>query len=349
MKWVTQYKEYFVKFKISIEDTLKLYRQIKKEFENRNFSNQVVLKYFKIFVETNTLDFDYEKTLNRCLSIRDDGKSSVTKKKHILLYGEQIGLKKWELYCERQRYTNSKEYKKMSKDEFDLYNKSRAVTKENLSKKYGEQIGLKKWESYCERQRYTNTLEYYVEKYGKEGSSKWKKYNKSKAHTVDNYIKKYGENDGIKKYKQFYENSHKYFYSKISEEMFVEIEKSLNIECKIYYAKNEFGKYNTDSKKYNFYDFVIEDLKICIEFNGDVFHGNPKLYKETDYPNPFNKKLSAKELWEADKIKNNFLKKLGYNVIVIWEKDYLENKEKLIKNTVSYIKEEYVRNRRIYS
>jgi len=348
--WISQYKDYFEKYDICPVKTLALYKLIKKEFEERGFSNQVVLKYFKVFVETNTLDFDFEKTLNRCLLIRGNGNTGVTKNRLLLMYGKEIGLEKWNNYCNKQAYTNSKEYKKMSDKEFDDYNKSRAVTLKNLIKKHGIDEGTKKWNNYCNRQAYTNSLEYYIEKYGnKEGPKKWKLCNKSKAHTIDNYIKRYGENDGLIKYKEYYKNSSNYFYSKISEEMFMEIEKRLNINCKIYYGKNEFGKYNSDSKRYNFYDFVIDELKICIEFNGDVFHGNPSIYEENDHPNPFNKKLTAKQLWEADNVKNKFLEKLGYNVIVIWEKEYLENKEKIINNMVSYIKDEYARNRRIYN
>ena len=66
-----------------------------------------------------------------------------------------------------------------------------------------------------------------------------------------------------------------------------------------------------------FYDFVIPCKKICIEYNGDVFHANPKLYASEDHPNPYNKSITAKEIWEHDRIKINNIMDRGYRVIVV--------------------------------
>ena len=48
-------------------------------------------------------------------------------------------------------------------------------------------------------------------------------------------------------------------------------------------------------------DYFIKDLNICIEFNGTVFHADPRKYKEEDTPNPFNRTLLAKDIWAAEK------------------------------------------------
>jgi len=72
------------------------------------------------------------------------------------------------------------------------------------------------------------------------------------------------------------------------------------------------------------YDFYIPKYNLIIEYNGDYWHCNPIKYE----PNYFNKKkrMYAKEIWEYDKYKLQLCEKYGYNLEVIWEKDFIENK-----------------------
>jgi len=257
-------------------------------------------------------------------------------------YGEVEGRKKFKEYCDRQAYTNSKEYKGMSDSEFKVYNNSRAVTEKNLIKKHGKEKGIKKFQEYCDRQAYTNSEEYYIEKYGAElGKEKYLKYNRMKAHSLENYVNRYGKELGKEKYKSYCENTlaKKSFSSIIANDFFDIIDEG--VKYKSYYARKgkEFGKYNNNLERYTFFDYVIPELKFCIEFNGDVFHGNPKLYEADDYPNPFEKTLKASNIWKTDKIKEYELIKEGYVIIHIWELDYNTNKEKVIENTINKLKE----------
>jgi hypothetical protein len=43
-------------------------------------------------------------------------------------------------------------------------------------------------------------------------------------------------------------------------------------------------------------DFFIKELNLAIEFQGDIFHANPKIFKASDNPNPFRKDLSSSEI-----------------------------------------------------
>jgi hypothetical protein len=66
-------------------------------------------------------------------------------------------------------------------------------------------------------------------------------------------------------------------YSKISMELFTELEKILNDKC--YYGKNEkiVQFYDSDNKYFCFYvDFTYKNK--IIEFYGDAIHGNPLIY-----------------------------------------------------------------------
>lgn len=87
--------------------------------------------------------------------------------------------------------------------------------------------------------------------------------------------------------------------------------------------------YINNSKQFYICDIFIKSINVCIEYNGDYWHCNPIKY-EKDY---FNRKKQkhAYEIWERDNQKINDYKKMGYNVLVIWENDYKNNHEYVIK------------------
>lgn len=55
-----------------------------------------------------------------------------------------------------------------------------------------------------------------------------------------------------------------------------------------------------------------------IEFNGDYWHCNKLFYNE-DYYHAL-KGMTAKEIWEYDKQKIDYLKSCGYEVLIVWGK-----------------------------
>lgn len=250
-------------------------------------------------------------------------KTGVNEEKLISKYGKIEGLKKWKAYKEKQSLTNTFEYKKQKYGwdlhKFEAFNKSRGITKENLINKYGDKLGIQKWETYIQKQKETKSFDYMVNKFG---IDKAKEINKSKALTLSNFINKYGDELGYKKFNN-YINKNYTFYSKKSQKLFKEIDKILNNRYEIFYAiKNTEYGVNT-SIGYKKLDFYIKDLNICIEFNGDVFHANPIYFKDYDCPNPFNKKLTAKEIWNNDLCRYKTLRnEHNIKTIIIWESDY---------------------------
>lgn len=274
--------------------------------------------------------------------LRKYTKGGITKYKCLLLYGKTGALEKWTSYCNRQAYTNTKEYKMnvlgMSDYEVDCYNQSRAVTKKNLIMRYGEDLGNKKWEGYRHRQAYTNTKEYFVEKYGETvGEQKYYNINASKAITHTNLIKKYGEYLGNEKWLDFLNNKKRIGYSKMATKLFEELESKLGNDYTFYYEpKTREMVLNSNGTPY-FYDCYIKELKLIIEFNGDVFHANPKIFNAHDNPNPFDKTLPAEEIWEADNKKVNHALDNGYKIIIIWENELRINTN-LSNIIIEYIK-----------
>lgn len=76
-------------------------------------------------------------------------------------------------------------------------------------------------------------------------------------------------------------------------------------------------------------DECNEDLKIVIEYNGDMWHCNPKTWKSGDYNTAI--KMTAGEKWNKDIARKVTLRKEGYYVIVIWESSWLKEREKCIQ------------------
>jgi hypothetical protein len=88
-------------------------------------------------------------------------------------------------------------------------------------------------------------------------------------------------------------------------------------------------------------DFYIKELKISIEFNGDMWHANPSIYKKYDKPHPFEKEWTSEYIWNRDKNRLDFLlNDTDYvdNVIIIWEKDFKKDGlDKTVENILNQI------------
>jgi len=66
-------------------------------------------------------------------------------------------------------------------------------------------------------------------------------------------------------------------------------------------------------------DGYIPEYNAVIEFFGDFWHMNPKMYKPTDR-NKVNNRL-AQGMWNEDGGRIKYLSKAGYTVFVVWESD----------------------------
>ena len=88
----------------------------------------------------------------------------------------------------------------------------------------------------------------------------------------------------------------------------------------------------TNKFKY-FVDIKIDDT--IIECNGDYWHCNPEKYG----PNYFHSQIkkTAKDIWNHDKQRIKNIKKIGYNVIVVWELDYKKNRDILFQELINEI------------
>ena len=235
---------------------------------------------------------------------------------------------------------------------FEKCRRGYAMTKEHMIEKYGEEAGLEKWNKYCARQAETNTFEYKRKKYGMT-REEFDKYNASRASTLKNFISRYGEKLGTKKWNEYcerqsYTKSKEYIlqkwgeeelqrilddrmkgamsyeytgFSKISQKFFDELDLLLGNKYETYYkTKNDEYIVTTKRNRYML-DYYIKDLKIDIEFHGDYWHAHPDKFDDNFVVIKTN--LTAKEIRKKDKERTlNLEKELGIKTYVIWESEY---------------------------
>ena len=316
-------EEYKQRFNtVSRESFIKKYGEIEgeKRFNlyrerNSNSNKQSRLK----FIEKYGIE-EYRRT--HCIS----------KENFIKKYGEKIGLNKWQQYLNKQSFANSIE---------------------GYIFRYGEIDGQKKWQEYIEKQqnsnhntsdhfKYINSIKYYIDTYGEEiGNIKYKEYCKKQDRcSLQYFLKKYkNKEDAYKKYKEsclkHIPKTHAY-YSLISQELFYNLYQYILLfdeQPDIQYAllNSEMSLMDNDQKY--FYDFRYKN--IIIEYNGDYWHANPNIYNESDI---VFKSLTAKQIWDKDKIKKDLAEKNDYKILYIWDSDYQKDKFNTIKNILQFIK-----------
>lgn len=268
---------------------------------------------------------------------------AITLENCIKRFGEEQGKIRFEKYCEKQAYTNTYEYKlKTGKiknhEEFEQYNKSRATTYDNLLKKYGEEEAIKRWDEYRKKQAYTNTKEHLGDNY--------EYINFLKSHTFDSYLVRYKDEEIAKQKLDEYFSKSSLNYSKISQKLFktiIELYPFKDYQDSIYFAEynKEYGVYNEITKKYNLYDFVCTELKFVIEFHGDHYHGNPKIYRpQQKLRGKGCTKITAEQAWAKDENKkNNIIRNRNFIYICIWESDYKTDPEYTANRIIEYVKE----------
>ena len=91
-----------------------------------------------------------------------------------------------------------------------------------------------------------------------------------------------------------------------------------------------------DKKWYRIMPDIIVDGKIVVEFYGDYFHGNPKIYKPTDI---IGFQQLAQEKWQKDKLREKRIRGIGYEFYVVWENDLKNSKEETLLALKNYLKE----------
>lgn len=286
--------------------------------------------------------FGYDPSIISCDSLRE--KYSITKKSMIQKYGEHEGIKRWNTYCQKQSESNTFNYKHKKygwdKNQFNEYNKSRSITKEHCIQRHGKVKGLTVWNNYCNKQKTAGcTVEWFISKYGEvDGLKKYNTVCDKKALTVDNFIRKYGIL-GEDKYLEYCNNRRCEFFSKVSQELFNNVFDCISYDKCYYHDYNkEYGVFLRKLNKYTFLDFYVLDNNKAIEFYGDYWHCNPRLYNEDYKHTVYNK--TAKDIWDYDRQRLLALKEEhGIDTLLIWENEYIADKDATLDRCLKFLNE----------
>lgn len=195
----------------------------------------------------------------------------------------------------------------------------------------------------------TTNIEYYLNKGMSMEEAKKALHDRQNTFSIEKCIEKYGELDGYAKWeerqekwkkklqKHFIENGDgRSIQSGIANELFNKIDYILfgsDGARKSKEAIREKYLYNKDTNKGYSYDYCYRNK--FIEFNGDYWHMNPKIYNANDINSTVNE--NAQTIWDKDKDKENLANKFGYEVLSIWEFDYKENKQREINKCINFL------------
>lgn len=244
---------------------------------------------------------------------------------------------------------------------------------EAFVRRHGEVDGRKKFEAYSQRQSYTCSKEYMTTEKGMT-EQEWNDFNASRASTEENFIRRYGEELGKQKWKNYcaFEayagNTLTWFVEKLGKEegtkRFEEVcRKKINtlrtysfISQELFeLVDNNLGDLAKESKweTKNFEQeiFVVDNgiKKLCkvdyflgnkiIEFNGDFWHANPTFYGPDDLvKRKDGDKIPAKMIWEADAHRKELLESYGYKMLVVWENDFIKHRQQTVSTCIEFLK-----------
>jgi hypothetical protein len=265
--------------------------------------------------------------------------TGVTKIKMIEKYGQIDGIARWEQYRNKQAKSNSFEYKRdkygWTREQFNEFNSSRAQTLEKMIARYGEKQGIYNWAEYCERQAYTNTKEYFIKKYGEEqGNSKYLEVNKRKSDCNSPIEIAAKLNISVDEAVQIILARNKFTGLLWGSNLEREFTEMLEIEIgPLEYSTftKPYGKWSDALGSYVIFDIKHKDC--VIEFNGDYWHANPKIYKDT----AMIRGKTAEQIQQRDRLKIQTAVEVGLRVLTVWETDFKVNKQNTIRKVVEWM------------
>jgi hypothetical protein len=189
-------------------------------------------------------------------------------------------------------------------------------------------------------------LDYWIKKgYNKE-EAKIKLSERQKTFTLEKCVEKYGLEKGTEIYNKRQKDWIKKLFNEDTclatgrsmlcdefiDELILLISDS-GITNNFLYGKNEKFIYDHYAKKANRYDLTYN--KKIIEFNGDFWHANPSIFESNEIHKI--KKIKCSEIWNQDARKLNLAKNYGYDILVIWDSNYINDKEGTLKKCKDFL------------
>lgn len=247
-------------------------------------------------------------------------------------YWESIGYSNEEAIekvSEIQRKNAIKKHEKSTPEDYKKANP--------FSLEYYLSIGLNYIEATIEREDFLNKSSclkesFYISRYGvKEGKKKFRDRYSKRTETMIERYGKYVISSGNKS------KSSNNFFDKLTNELAnIGIKPDRIIGGNI--TEKEFARTDFEMKRTYFYDYVLLDLKIIIEYNGLFWHAR----NEDEWRSTF---TTFDESKQYDKRKKTFIEEDGYEVLYVWDD---EDETKKIKELKEYVETRLHTRRRFY-
>lgn len=269
---------------------------------------------------------------------------------HIRLYhkmsrSEYLG----EITSELRKNEKSERIKGENNPGFDhggrlsVYSKNNPNFKEESFKK-----ALKKTEeSKIKNNSYTTRKEYYMSRGYTEEEASSILSERQRTFSREKCIKKYGDEEGIRKWEERQNKWMATLNSKPEEEMVDIIRRRTLVsgrskpEDELFeilknYSSNIIRQFSIRKERRFMYDFLVNE-KCIIEFHGDYWHGNPVIYKSgiIKYRSG---NMTVEEVWERDRIKTEAAIEKGFKFLVVWEHEWKNNRESVFKSIEEFLK-----------
>ena len=349
--------EYYQRYypKLSTEEQ---YNLLNKYKENLKYSNYTKIEYWirkypnKTVVECEKLRVQHVREGNRqCIEYyqKHYPELSLYKQEELLKQAKQKSVEKHKSIAGKNNpmhksKTTLQKRKECSPNSIEFYNKRYP----DLTQAEREEMLLKHRENVRNKVKKAikpTNIEYYLNQGMSLEEAKQALHDRQSTFTLEKCIKKYGEIKGKQVWETRQEKWINTLYSKFNKEWIAQSEIAKDFIGKLMSKLNitninsctEKALYDKKDKKCYSYDFYYNN--ILIEFNGDYWHGNPKIYNEDKIFSRHGYELKITDIWNNDKRKKEFAEQLGYTVITIWEQDYRNNPDDIIDYCYNIIKE----------
>jgi hypothetical protein len=197
-----------------------------------------------------------------------------------------------------------------------------------------------------EKRLLPSNIEYWLNRGFNLEESKLKVSESQRTFSKEICIQKWGVVEGLKRFndrqnkwqRTLNENGNiKGGYSKISQELFDEISNIIKGNFK--YATNG-GEFSIRFNNHNYYyDFTDIDRYKIIEYNGDQYHANPRIYNDDEFPHPYRNKKGedSNNIWQKDMFKEELAREKCFKYLIIWDSDYKKNKQEIVEKCINFI------------
>lgn len=348
----TRNEEYWLIRGWSLEDSIIKIKNIKENWKKPKYSN-LNIKFWldRGFTELESIKKISEIQKNRSQKATNTRMNNLNYIPLISPFTEDFWIKKG------ITDKNEIEYKIKSQRKLNIeywlnkgFNKHDSIKKVSEYQKENSMKSIKNWQSKKGTIEYKNrqstNIEYYLNKGFSILDGERLLIERQRTFTLEKCIIKYGLEEGSKIYnkrqkdwikKMFNENTcmstgRSLISDKFIENLIISIN-NIDITDNFLYGKNEKFIYDNLEKKASRYDLCYKNK--IIEFNGDFWHSNPKIFEANDIHKI--KKIKCSEIWAKDNRKIESAKEHNYEVLIIWESEYINNKNEIIKKCENFL------------